>query len=50
MRKPVMAVLLLFLCFPLLAAIPMLLAAFVGSRLPLPKWASCSEADPEDAS
>ena len=50
MRKPVMAVLLLFLCFPLLAAIPMLLAAFVGSRLPLPKWASESEADPEEAS
>ena len=50
MRKPVMAVLLLFLCFPLLAAIPMLLAAFVGSRLPLPRWASGSEADPEDAS
>ena len=50
MRKPVMAVLLLFLCFPLLAAIPMLLAAFVGSRRPLPKWASESEADPEEAS
>ena len=50
MRKPVMAVLLLFLCFPILAAIPMLLAAFVGSRLPLPKWASESEADPEEAS
>ena len=50
LRKPVMAVLLLFLCFPLLAAIPMLLAAFVGSRLPLPRWASGSEADPEDAS
>ena len=50
MRKPVMAVLLLFLCFPILAAIPMLLAAFVGSRLPLPKWASESEADSEDAS
>ena len=40
MRKPVMAVLLLFLCFPLLAAIPMLIAAFVGSRIPLPGWVS----------
>ncbi len=40
MRKPVMALLLLFLCFPLLAAIPMLVAAFVGSRIPLPGWAS----------
>lgn len=43
MRKPLMAVLLLFLCFPLLAAIPMALAAFVGSRIPLPSWVSEAE-------
>lgn len=45
MRKPLMAVLLLFLCFPVLAAIPMAIAAFVGSRMPLPHWASESEAE-----
>ena len=45
MRKPVMAVLLLFLCFPLLAAVPMLVAAFVGSRLPLPGSLRPSEAE-----
>lgn len=43
MRRPLMAVLLLFLCFPLLAAIPMLLAAFVGSHVPLPSWAKETE-------
>lgn len=36
MRKPLMAVLLLFLCFPVLAAIPMFVAALIGSRIPLP--------------
>ena len=45
MRKPLMAVLLLFLCFPVLAAIPMAIAAFVGSRMPLPHWVSESEAE-----
>lgn len=45
MRKPLMAVLLLFLCFPVLAAIPMAIAAFVGSCMPLPHWASESEAE-----
>ena len=43
MRKPVMAVLLLFLCFPVLAAAPMLVAAFLGSRVPLPGWVSATE-------
>lgn len=40
MRRPVLAVLLLLLCFPPIAVVPMLVAAFVGSRLPLPRWAS----------
>lgn len=39
MRKPLMSVLLLFLCFPILAVIPMAISAFIGSRIPLPKWA-----------
>ena len=43
MRRPVMAVLLLFLCFPLMAAIPMVLAAFVGSLIPLPSWVAEAE-------
>lgn len=38
MRKPLMAVLLLFLCFPVLAVVPMAIAAFIGSRVPLPKF------------
>lgn len=37
MRKPLMVVLLLFLCFPLISAIPMFIAALVGSRIPVPK-------------
>lgn len=45
MRKPLMAVLLLFLCFPVLAAIPMAVAAFIGSRMPLPRWAIKAEAE-----
>ncbi len=36
MRKPLMVVLLLFLCFPLISAIPMFIAALVGSRIPVP--------------
>ena len=43
MRRPVIAVLLLFLCFPLMAAIPMVLAAFVGSHIPLPSWVAEAE-------
>lgn len=45
MRKPVLATLLLFLCFPIIAVVPMLVAAFVGSHLPLPKWVRGIEAD-----
>lgn len=45
MRRPVMAVLLLFLCFPVLAAAPMLAAAFVGAHIPLPAWAVHAEGD-----
>lgn len=37
MRKPVLATLLLFLCFPISAAPVMLVAAFVSSKIPLPK-------------
>lgn len=44
MRKPLMAVLLLFLCFPLIAFVPMIVAAFVGSRVPLPKKVGEAEA------
>lgn len=37
MRKPVLATLLLFLCFPISTAPVMLVAAFVSSKIPLPK-------------
>lgn len=37
MRKPILTVLLLFLCYPVTAAPVMLVAAFVGSIVPLPK-------------
>ena len=37
MRQPVMAALLLFLCFPLRAALFMLAAAALGSLIPVPK-------------
>ena len=37
MRQPVMAALLLFLCFPLRAALFMLAAAALGSLIPIPK-------------
>ena len=37
MRKPVLATLLLFLCFPISAAPVMLVAAFISSKIPLPK-------------
>lgn len=47
MRKPLMATLLLFLCFPLLAVVPMLISAFVGSRIPLPSWVREKEGSPE---
>ena len=37
MRKPILTVLLLFLCYPITAAPVMLVAAFLGSIVPLPK-------------
>ena len=37
MRKPVMTVLLLFLCFPFHSVIVLAAAAFIGSLIPLPK-------------
>lgn len=37
MRKPVLATLLLFLCFPITTAPVMLVAAFISSKIPLPK-------------
>lgn len=37
MRQPLMAALLLFLCFPIKAIAVMLIAAIVGSAIPLPK-------------
>lgn len=37
MRKPVAVALLLLLCFPLNALLPMLAAAFIGGAIPLPK-------------
>ncbi len=48
MRRPLMAVLLLFLCFPLIAAIPMAVAALVGSRVPLPGWVRERESSVEE--
>ncbi len=57
MRKPVLATLLLFLCFPLSAAPVMLVAAFISSKVPLPKsWlaqdlpAACEGGEGEDVS
>lgn len=38
MRKPVMAVLLLLLCFPLQGIPVLIVAVLIGSFLPLPKW------------
>lgn len=37
LRKPVLAVLLLFLCFPLHSVVVLLIAAVIGARMPLPK-------------
>ncbi|MEG2024235.1 MAG: chloride channel protein [Gordonibacter sp.] len=37
MRQPLMTVLLLFLCFPLKGVVVMLIAAAIGSAIPLPK-------------
>ncbi|MBO7205567.1 MAG: chloride channel protein, partial [Candidatus Methanomethylophilaceae archaeon] len=37
LRKPVLAVLLLFLCFPLHSVAVLLISAVIGARMPLPK-------------
>lgn len=37
MRKPLMTVLLLFLCFPLHSVLVLAVAAVIGSHIPLPK-------------
>lgn len=37
MRQPLMAVLLLFMCFPVRGVIPMFIAALIGSVIPVPK-------------
>lgn len=49
MRKPVLATLLLFLCFPISAAPVLLLSAFMGSKLPLPKAVARFEASQQGA-
>ncbi len=47
MRQPLMAVLLLFLCFPVTGVVVMLAAALVGSIVPVPKrWLASKEAEP----
>ena len=38
LRKPVMATLLLFLCFPVQGVLFMLIAAFIGSKIPMPAF------------
>ena len=44
MRQPLMAVLLLFMCFPVRGIIPMFIAALIGSIIPGPKaWAQARE-------
>ena len=45
MRQPLMAVLLLFLCFPVKGVVIMLVGAIIGSAIPLPKFLQ-----PEDGS
>ena len=38
LRMPVMATLLLFLCFPIQGVLVMIVAAFIGSKIPLPRY------------
>lgn len=45
MRKPLVAVLLLFLCFPVHSVLVLALAAFIGSRIPLPSFVSSEKGD-----
>lgn len=49
MRKPVMTVLLLFLCFPFHSVIVLAVAACIGSAIPLPKrMRPCDDAEEQD--
>lgn len=43
MRQPLMAVLLLFLCFPVEAVLAMAVAAVIGSYMPLPKFIGATD-------
>ena len=45
MRKPLVAVLLLFLCFPVHSVLVLAFAAFIGSKIPLPSFASSEKGD-----
>lgn len=45
MRKPLVAVLLLFLCFPVHSVLVLALAAFIGSRIPLPSFVPLEKGD-----
>ena len=45
MRQPIMAALLLMLCFPLKGIVVMLVAAVIGAAVPLPKVIQPERAD-----
>ena len=47
MRKPLMAVLLLFLCFPFHSVVVLAVAACIGAFIPLPKSMRPSDGAPE---
>ncbi len=48
MRKPLMAVLLLFLCFPFHSVVVLAVAACIGSFMPLPRSMRPSDESPEE--
>ena len=45
LRKPLVDVLLLFLCFPVHSVLVLAFAAFIGSRIPLPSFVSSEKGD-----
>ena len=45
MRQPIMAALLLMLCFPLKGVVVMLVAAVIGAAIPLPRAFQPEQAD-----
>ena len=49
MRKPLMSVLLLFLCFPIHSVVVLAVAACIGSLIPLPKSMRDADVDPSSA-